>query len=88
MGKLFVLWFLGLLGVFPSSRFSFFSLAGFLKDIPTPKKISYMWNMGSLLGVFLGMQIMTGLFLSFHYVSDNFSSFGSVDSLFREVSYG
>lgn len=70
------------------SRFRMFSLLSGLNDLPRPKKLSYFWKMGSLLGSFLGLQIITGLFLSFHYVSDNLSSFGSVDSLFREVSYG
>lgn len=57
-------------------------------DLPSPKKISYWWGFGSLLILFLGVQIITGLFLAVHYVSDLKISFQSVDSITREVGFG
>ena len=38
-----------------------------LIDYPTPININYMWNFGSLAGIFLGVQILTGIFLAMHY---------------------
>lgn len=59
-----------------------------LYDLPSPKKISYWWGFGSLLGLFLVIQILTGLFLAVHYVSDLKVSFQSVDLITREVGSG
>lgn len=59
-----------------------------LYDLPSPKNISYWWGFGSLLGLFLVIQIATGLFLAVHYVSDLKVSFQSVDSITREVGFG
>ena len=36
-------------------------------DSPEPANISYLWNFGSLLGVCLIIQILTGSFLAMHY---------------------
>lgn len=59
-----------------------------LYDLPSPKNISYWWGFGSLLGLFLVIQILTGLFLGMHYVSDLKVAFSSVDSIRREVDFG
>nr|QDP17902.1 cytochrome b [Parachtes limbarae] len=59
-----------------------------LVDLPSPSSISYMWGFGSLLGVFLGVQLMTGLFLAFHYSGDVLISFNSVIHISRDVFYG
>nr|QDP17889.1 cytochrome b [Parachtes teruelis] len=59
-----------------------------LVDLPSPSSISYMWGFGSLLGVFLGMQMVTGLFLAFHYSGDVLISFHSVIYISRDVFYG
>lgn len=40
---------------------------GSLVDLPSPSRISYFWNFGSLLGLCLIIQILSGLFLSIHY---------------------
>ena len=42
---------------------------GSLIDLPSPANISSWWNFGSLLGMCLGVQIVTGLFLAMHYVA-------------------
>nr|AUW53550.1 cytochrome b [Bubalus bubalis] len=55
-------------------------------DLPAPSNIS-SWNFGSLLGICLILQILTGLFLAMHYTSDT-TTFSSVAHICRDVNYG
>nr|YP_011014900.1 cytochrome b [Grammomys macmillani]WQB60274.1 cytochrome b [Grammomys macmillani] len=57
-------------------------------DLPTPSNISSWWNFGSLLGICLMVQIITGLFLAMHYTSDTMTAFSSVTHICRDVNYG
>nr|NP_006901.1 cytochrome b [Balaenoptera physalus]P24950.1 RecName: Full=Cytochrome b; AltName: Full=Complex III subunit 3; AltName: Full=Complex III subunit III; AltName: Full=Cytochrome b-c1 complex subunit 3; AltName: Full=Ubiquinol-cytochrome-c reductase complex cytochrome b subunit [Balaenoptera physalus]AGM51331.1 cytochrome b [Balaenoptera physalus]AGM51344.1 cytochrome b [Balaenoptera physalus]AGM51409.1 cytochrome b [Balaenoptera physalus]AGM51422.1 cytochrome b [Balaenoptera physalus]AGM51500. len=57
-------------------------------DLPTPSNISSWWNFGSLLGLCLIMQILTGLFLAMHYTPDTTTAFSSVTHICRDVNYG
>nr|ABS01342.1 cytochrome b [Sotalia guianensis] len=57
-------------------------------DLPTPSSISSWWNFGSLLGLCLIMQILTGLFLAMHYTPDTSTAFSSVAHICRDVNYG
>nr|ALJ53373.1 cytochrome b [Nycticebus bengalensis]QBQ82974.1 cytochrome b [Nycticebus bengalensis]QBQ82978.1 cytochrome b [Nycticebus bengalensis] len=57
-------------------------------DLPTPSNISPWWNFGSLLGLCLTIQIVTGLFLAMHYTSDTTTAFSSVAHICRDVNYG
>nr|ACL14672.1 cytochrome b [Girardinus metallicus] len=59
-----------------------------LVDLPAPINISTWWNFGSLLGLCLIAQILTGLFLAMHYTSDISTAFSSVAHISRDVSYG
>nr|ACZ64826.1 cytochrome b [Poecilia reticulata] len=59
-----------------------------LVDLPTPLNISAWWNFGSLLGLCLVAQILTGLFLAMHYTSDISLAFSSVAHICRDVNYG
>nr|YP_009250543.1 cytochrome b [Coptotermes sjoestedti]AMX22807.1 cytochrome b [Coptotermes sjoestedti]AMX22820.1 cytochrome b [Coptotermes sjoestedti] len=59
-----------------------------LVDLPTPSTISAWWNFGSLMGVCLGVQILTGLFLAMHYCPDINTAFSSVSHICRDVNYG
>nr|AWV83326.1 cytochrome b [Meimuna oshimensis] len=59
-----------------------------LIDFPAPSNLSYWWNFGSLLGMCLIIQIMTGLFLSMHYNADVMNAFNSVDHICRNVNWG
>nr|AUQ23563.1 cytochrome b [Channa lucius] len=59
-----------------------------LIDLPTPINISAWWNFGSLLGLCLIAQIITGLFLAMHYTSDISTAFSSVAHICRDVNYG
>ncbi|YP_009340718.1 cytochrome b (mitochondrion) [Eublepharis macularius] len=57
-------------------------------DLPTPSNISAWWNFGSLLGLCLIIQIMTGLFLAMHYTANTTLAFSSVAHICRDVQYG
>nr|YP_010177453.1 cytochrome b [Stenopsyche tienmushanensis]QSQ87278.1 cytochrome b [Stenopsyche tienmushanensis] len=57
-------------------------------NLPTPSNISFWWNFGSLLGLCLMIQIMTGLFLSMHYTPHMDLAFYSMNHIYRDVSYG
>nr|ABE00981.1 cytochrome b [Muntiacus crinifrons] len=57
-------------------------------DLPAPSNISSWWNFGSLLGICLILQILTGLFLAMHYTSDTMTAFSSVTHICRDVNYG
>lgn len=59
-----------------------------LVDLPSPVNISIWWNFGSLLGLCLIIQILTGLFLAIHYTADINIAFNSVDHICRNVNYG
>nr|Q1XII1.1 RecName: Full=Cytochrome b; AltName: Full=Complex III subunit 3; AltName: Full=Complex III subunit III; AltName: Full=Cytochrome b-c1 complex subunit 3; AltName: Full=Ubiquinol-cytochrome-c reductase complex cytochrome b subunit [Megasorex gigas]BAE92715.1 cytochrome b [Megasorex gigas] len=57
-------------------------------DLPAPSNISSWWNFGSLLGICLIIQILTGLFLAMHYTADTTTAFSSVTHICRDVNYG
>nr|YP_007625223.1 cytochrome b [Pseudohynobius flavomaculatus]ACK38340.1 cytochrome b [Pseudohynobius flavomaculatus] len=57
-------------------------------DLPTPSNLTSLWNFGSLLGICLIAQIMTGLFLAMHYTADTSLAFSSVAHICRDVNYG
>nr|YP_006493355.1 cytochrome b [Thitarodes renzhiensis]ADK97540.1 cytochrome b [Thitarodes renzhiensis] len=59
-----------------------------LIDLPTPSNISSWWNFGSLLGLCLITQIITGLFLTMHYSANIDLAFYSVNHICRNVNYG
>nr|ABW97027.1 cytochrome b [Chelidonichthys cuculus] len=59
-----------------------------LVDLPAPSNISVWWNFGSLLGLCLIAQILTGLFLAMHNTSDIATAFSSVAHICRDVNYG
>nr|UGS80488.1 cytochrome b [Nepiomorpha sp. NespEL] len=59
-----------------------------LVDLPTPSNISTLWNFGSLLGLCLIIQIITGLFLAMHYSTDINLAFNSVTHICRDVNNG
>nr|AAR25286.1 cytochrome b [Pipraeidea bonariensis]ACF75220.1 cytochrome b [Pipraeidea bonariensis]AUW60839.1 cytochrome b [Pipraeidea bonariensis] len=59
-----------------------------LIDLPTPSNISTWWNFGSLLGICLITQIVTGLLLATHYTADTNLAFSSVAHMCRDVQFG
>lgn len=70
-------------------RLPIFTLIGHeLRDYPTPRNLSYMWNFGSLAGFMLVIMILTGVFLAMNYVPNVNYAFDSVERIMREVNYG
>lgn len=59
-----------------------------LVDLPVPANISIWWNFGSLLGLCLIIQIITGLFLAMHYTARVDLAFSRVAHICRDVNYG
>nr|AQM39900.1 cytochrome b [Diestramima sp. ZJZ-2017] len=59
-----------------------------LVDLPAPTNISAWWNFGSLLGICLIVQILTGLFLAMHFTANIETAFNSVAHICRDVNYG
>lgn len=57
-------------------------------DLPAPSNINYLWNFGSLLGVCLIIQIITGIFLAMHYCADVNLAFPSVVHITGDVNNG
>jgi len=60
----------------------------YIIDSPEPANISYLWNFGSLLGVCLILQILTGVFLAMHYQPHVDFAFDSVEHIMRDVNSG
>nr|UYA97458.1 cytochrome b [Megacopta cribraria]UYA97471.1 cytochrome b [Megacopta cribraria] len=59
-----------------------------LIDLPTPSNISAWWNFGSLLGLCLMIQLISGLFLAMHYTANIEMAFNSVIHICRDVNNG
>ena len=57
-------------------------------DSPQPTTISYLWNFGSLLGLCLVAQTVTGILLAMHYLSSADLAFNSVEHIMRDVNDG
>nr|YP_010324910.1 cytochrome b [Haemaphysalis danieli]UNO54039.1 cytochrome b [Haemaphysalis danieli] len=65
-----------------------FQLVNSMKNLPSPSNISYMWNFGSLLGMCLMIQIISGLFLAMNFSSDISTAFSMISHIQRDVNYG
>ena len=61
---------------------------GILVDLACPPNLSTFYNFGSILGLILGTQLTTGLFLAMHYSCDSELSFLSVSHILRDVHSG
>nr|YP_010735792.1 cytochrome b [Angulomastax meiospina]WEL32755.1 cytochrome b [Angulomastax meiospina] len=59
-----------------------------LIDLPTPSNISFWWNIGSMLGLCLMIQTITGLFLAMHYTPNIEMAFNSIIHICRDVNNG
>lgn len=57
-------------------------------DLPSPAALSLWWNLGSLLGLCLGVQLLSGLFLAMHYLRDTNTAFERVRHISRDVNLG
>nr|WDR24962.1 apocytochrome B [Plantago media] len=59
-----------------------------LIDYPTPSNLNYFWGFGSLAGICLVIQIITGIFLAMHYTPHVDLAFLSVEHIMRDVEGG
>ena len=60
----------------------------FILLLLTSSNITIKWNFGSLLGVCLIVQILSGFFLAIHYASDLSVAFCRVSHIMRDVQLG
>ncbi|MCE3231959.1 MAG: cytochrome b [Rickettsiaceae bacterium] len=77
----------GLVG-WVEARFPIFSFLKHSAEYRTPKNLSYAWNFGSLAGIALVIQIVTGIILAMHYTPHATLAFSSVENIMRNVNYG
>ena len=57
-------------------------------NYPTPINLNYFWSFGSAAGIFLVIQILTGVFLAMHYTPHTEYAFNSVEHIMRHVNNG
>jgi len=55
---------------------------------PTPTSLSNLWGVGSQIGIFFVIQIITGCVLAMHYTPHTAYAFDSVVHIMRDVNYG
>jgi ubiquinol-cytochrome c reductase cytochrome b subunit len=55
---------------------------------PVPRNLNYFWNFGVAAGLFLTIQIVTGIVLAMHYNSNAGDAFNSVEHIMRNVNQG
>ena len=55
---------------------------------PVPRNLNMWWNFGVLAGIFLTIQILTGIVLAMHYYSTADGAFNSVEHIMRDVNAG
>ena len=57
-------------------------------NLPTPININYIWNFGSILGIFLIIQIISGLFLPIHYYPNINIAFFRISNIIKDINSG
>ncbi len=69
---------------FPLTEFVSRHITGY----PTPGNLNYLWNFGSVAGVFFLLQVISGIYLAMYYKPDTRFAFDSVQHIMRDVNYG
>ncbi|AFE53284.1 cytochrome b [Rickettsia prowazekii] len=69
-------------------RLPIFSFLKHFSYYQTPKNLNYLWNLGSIAGIALVIQIITGVILAMHYTPHVDHAFESVERIMRNVNYG
>ena len=69
-------------------RLPIFSFVKHLAEYRAPKNLNYFWNLGSIAGIALVIQIITGIILAMHYTPHVDHAFESVEHIMRNVNYG
>jgi ubiquinol-cytochrome c reductase cytochrome b subunit len=63
-------------------------IASHIVYYPSPISLTCAWSFGSLAGVCLVIQIISGLFLSMYYTADINLAFSSIEFIMRDVKNG
>jgi quinol-cytochrome oxidoreductase complex cytochrome b subunit len=63
-------------------------IASHLVYYPSPITLTYAWSFGSLAGVTLVIQMVSGIFLSMHYTANIDLAFSSIEYIMRDVRNG
>ena len=63
-------------------------IASHIIQYPTPVILTYAWSFGSLAGVCLVIQMVSGILLSMHYTPHIDLAFHSVEYIMRDVKHG
>lgn len=71
-----------------NQRSIFSTINNHLIDYPTPINLNYFFGFGSLSGIMLVVQILTGIFLAMHYTPHIDLAFHSVEHIMRDVQHG
>jgi ubiquinol-cytochrome c reductase cytochrome b subunit len=69
----------------PLPRLAYGAVGG---GYPVPRNLNYFWNFGVAAGLFLTIQIVTGIVLAMHYYSSLDGAFNSVEHIMRDVNAG
>ena len=64
------------------------ALNNYLYDAIMPINLNIFYQFGSIIGIILVVQIISGIFLTFNYIPKVEYAFNSVDYITREVKYG
>jgi quinol-cytochrome oxidoreductase complex cytochrome b subunit len=57
-------------------------------DYPTPSNLNYFWSFGSISGIILVLQIISGILVSMHYTPHIDLAFLSIEFFMRQIDYG
>jgi len=75
-----------------SERFTKNVIADFICNhiltYPTPVSLTYAWSFGSLAGICLLIQMLSGVLLAMHYIPHMDFAFNSIEFIMRDVTYG
>ena len=66
---------------------SFSLITKHLVFYPTPTNINYLWNFGFISGIFLTIQILSGIFLAKQYTAHIDFAYNSIEHIMRDVNY-
>lgn len=64
------------------------TISSHIDTYPTPVNLTYLWSFGSLAGIALVVQIITGVLLAMHYAAEIHLAFASVEHIMRDVKGG
>ena len=64
------------------------TISNHIDTYPTPINLSYLWGFGSIAGIALVIQIITGVLLAMHYAAEIHLAFNSVEHIMRDVKGG